>query len=69
MKRRFCSGASVKTGDRVRVGGVWYSIRTALSDRNRLRHFTGVNEVTGRNVRGRLDPVQDFEVEREEPLP
>ena len=66
-KTRFRLGASVKAGDRVLVAGVWYVIRTAVSDRNRLRHFTGLNEATGRNVRGRLDPVQDFEVERDEP--
>jgi len=66
-KTRFRLGANVKAGDRVLVAGVWYVIRTAVSDRNRLRHFTGLNEATGRNVRGRLDPVQDFEVERDEP--
>lgn len=68
MRRtRLRTGSSVQAGDRVRAGGTWYLVRTAISDRNRLRHFTGLNEATGRNVRGRLDPVQDFEVDREEP--
>jgi len=61
-------GGSVRAGDRVQIGGIWYEVRTAISDRNRLRHFTGRNEATGRNVKGRLDPVQDFEVDREEDL-
>jgi hypothetical protein len=69
MRRtRLRMGAAVQAGDRVRIGGVWYAVRTAVSDRNGLRHFTGRNEVTGRSVKGKLDPVQDFEVEREEEL-
>lgn len=69
MRRtRFRTGASVQAGDRMRVGGVWYAVRTVVHDRNKLLHFTGRNEATGRSVKGRLDPVQDFEVEREEEL-
>jgi len=62
------TGATVKEGDRIQLGGVWYSVRTAISDRNRLRHVTGMNEATGRNVRMRLHPHQDFPVDREEEL-
>ena len=62
------TGASVTGGDRVQLGGVWYSVRTAVSDRNHLRHITGMNETTGRNVAMRLHPHQDFPVDREEDL-
>lgn len=67
-KTRLRTGASVKAGDRIRVGDTWYLVRTAVSSKNKLRHFTGTNEATGRNAQGKLDPVQDFEVEREEEL-
>lgn len=68
-KIRLRRGAEVQAGDRVLVGGTWYSVRTAVSSRNKLRHLTATNESTSRNAQVRLDPVQDFEVERDEPIP
>lgn len=50
----------IAPGDVLHLAGQDYMVRTAKSDRNKLRHLTAANTATGVIAKIRLDPQQDF---------